>query len=435
MTPKRNIASTAGGAVVSRYIGMALTFLTFSILSHAFGKAGLGGYASAFGLASTLCYLLGFGAPEGVARIVAEAGREGGGDRRKTLVWLGHRFAALTGLGGVAAVLAVTFFLPANLKWMVAWTGLWVVGWGVNISASHCLIAAGVEKLGSFFFYTASASMNFVIVGAAVFIGWKPDAILAASAVGYILLGLIGTVAVWRETRGQKTRAGPKPTDVVDLIKAGSPFSGARLIQSTALWVPVWAAGLFAGVAGAGVTGAVMRLAVAAAAAMAAIRLVLRRVIAEQLVSGHFRRLAMMASVSGTIFAGLTLIGIVLVWFFGDFGLKILFGKDFGGYRGLLCLALVGTTLESQFGIAEDILKNSGEGLRVMAVQGLAIVAALALVLLARGANLYVYVGGYVLYVAIAEAFYVTWLGRSRGIWIRPMLSPRILKIFLRIRH
>lgn len=435
MAPRRNIASTAGGAVVSRYVGMVLTFLTFSILSHTFGKTGLGGYASAFGLASTLCYLLGFGAPEGVARVAAEAGRAGGDDRRKALVWLGHRFAMLTALGGVAVVLLVTAVLPDHLKWSFAWTGLWVIGWGLNISASHCLIAAGVEKLGSFFFYTASASLNFAIVGACVLIGATPTSILAASALGYLMLGLIGTIAVWRVTRGSPRGAASIRLDGFSLIKAGSPFSGARLIQSTALWAPVWAAGLFAGVAAAGVSGAVMRLAVAAAAAMAAIRLVLRRVIAEQLVSGHYRRLAMMASVSGTIFAGLTLVGVVLVWLFGDIGLKILFGKDFSGYRGLLCFALVGTMLESQFGIAEDILKNSGKGLQVMAVQGVAIVAALTLMFLVRGANLYVYVGGYVLYVAIAEAVYVTWLGRTSGIWIRPMLSPRILKIFLRIRH
>ncbi|WP_421736137.1 lipopolysaccharide biosynthesis protein [Caulobacter sp.] len=434
MARKANIASTAGGAVVSRYLGMALTFLTFSILSHMFGKEGLGHYASAFGLASTLCYFLGFGAPEGVARLAAAGGRKDAAHRQR-LVRSAHGLALLSGAGVIAVVVAAALLaLPASLRWNTIWTGVWVVGWGINISASLCLIASGSERAGSFFFYTAGASLNFVLVLLAMALGWGPPAVLAISASSYLALGLIGSVQIWLVLRREPI-APRGESQALALVKAGAPFSGARIIQSAALWIPVWGAGLLSGVAAAGVIGAVMRLAVAAAAAMAAIRLVLRRVIADQLTSGHYRRLAIMASVSGTIFAGLTLVGVVLVWFFGDWGLSLLFGKSFAGNRALLCLALIATAAESQFGIAEDILKNKGAGLKVMAVQAAAIVLAFGPMFVLRFQDMTAYVGAYVGYVAITQAAYVVWLGRARGIWIRPMLSRRVLKTFMRIRH
>ncbi len=415
---------------------MAFTFLTLSLLSHRFGKGGLGSYATSFGISSTLCYLVGLGAPEGVARLAAGfVDGPASPARRARLAVQAHLLSILCSTLAIAVGAALCLAAPSERETII-WTVIWTAGWGLSVSSSHCLIAMGVERLGSFLFYTAGAGVSVAAVSVSLLLGYGLHGALVSAAMSYLSLGLAGTIAVaaWARFSGPLSLR-VSWADVRSLIVAGAPFSTARLVTSAALWVPVWGAGIFMGTAGAGVTSAVMRLALAAGAAMAATRLVLRRVIADQMASGHWRRLSLLGSVSGTIFGGITLLGIAVAWVFGNPILHLLFGADFKGYRDLLCLALVGPVLENQFGVAEDVLKNRGDGLRVIIIQVFGVAVQWASLFLLWHSSIYAFTFVYVLYDFVVQITYVTWLGRTANIWIRPILSIRAFRTFLKLQH
>lgn len=426
---RRSVALTAASSVLSRYLGMALTFATFSMIAHRFGSAGLGHYASALGVASTVCYAAGLGAHE-TPRATATASL-------KEAVGGAFAFSLLTifvGLGLFVGILATPWLTGGAA---LLWTGLWCAAWALNVTSALCLIALGSEKLGALFFYTAGAVCSFSAICVLMLSGVDDaSSAIMTSACAYAAVAVAASAITLSRIAGVRL-AVFRPTLMTSLVTTGAPFAWARIVQTTALWLPVWIAGASMGPADAGVTSAVMRLAVAAMAAMAAIRLVFRRIMPSMLAAGHRKRLGLLASAVGTLTAGATLMGIVGVLLVGSQALGLVFGSGLAPYKWLLAWALVGTLIEAQFGLAEDMLRYAGHARRLILVQTMSVIVlaiALAVVAVAQ-LGIYGLITTYVAYVAFIQTVYAVWLRRSEDIAVAPLLNARALRLSIRLRH
>ncbi len=369
--------------ILFRYSSLILQFLVVVLITRRLGREETGIYFEIFGIINATYFLFGAGFPDGLVRFVAHADATGKRDEIRSLIGrsalMSVAIAVATILIGVAAGLVFEGALITRA--VIATTALWWFCYGATFFASQILVAAGRSSLGAFFFYPAMNIALFVTSVPYLLLAAQPklELTLAAAVGGGILCaGASITCAVlatlsYPVSNNVRAPIGP-------VLRLGLPISVSRLLQSCLYWIPVWAIGLWQGVATAALFATASRLNVAIAAVMAAIRFTIRPTIVRLAAQDDWigigregRRTATVATVTavvatlGTVTLGPSLIAFV-------------FGEPYRESAWILAILMVGTLGECIGGAVDEILKMTGRAGLVLSLLATTVAIETALV-------------------------------------------------------
>jgi hypothetical protein len=402
-------------------------------MAHKLGISGLGEYSISFGVASSFCYLVGLGAPEGLVKLI-ETNKERPFNRIR-LVCLSHLFSIGTAV--FAVIILYIISLLVEISNTLFFTVVWVVAWGCNISASQSLNAIKEERLGVLFFYSLTALTSAIIGIVSVLYGEHDvSVIIQRTAIAFCCLAIVSSFVLYRKICSSENSVNSQQITVWRLICTGMPFSVGRFIQAVILWAPVWLAEVLHSKDAAGISAALIRLGVAFGALMAATRFVFRRWFVQELNKNKVQLLSILLSTLGSLVSFLAVIAAIFILLIGKPILTILFGYDVGEYNWLMALILLGIAIEAQFGVAEDLLRNAHYIHQTLILQTLALGVQLVI-----GYILFSVFGwpaviyGYLIQLILYQSLLAIWLRRYLRIELRPIYSLRAFKLIMKLKH
>lgn len=428
-----NVLITLLQSSAGRYIGMVLTFLTMSLIAHKLSVTDLGMYSISFGLASSFCYLVGIGIPEGLVKVIEK--NYSNNRSRHNLIFNAHLLSILSGVFVIIITLIISF-----LSWLDsnhASTIIWCVAWGCNISAAHSLVALKKERLGAMFFYSLTALCSSSVAIISVLLGTTEiSIIITRTAVAFSLLSMISTCVLFLHIQEKSSIRMISLNDAKKLLTTGLPFTLGRVIQACILWIPVWLSGFYYTKEASGIVAALIRLGVAFGAAMSATRFVLKRWFVQLIQEKKIVLLGDILSSFGTLISAISLSGAVLMLLIGDIVLALMFGSGIGQYYWLMSIILLGISIEALFGASEDLLKNSNGMSKTLKLQlaclAIQITSTIFLMMIFEWPGV---IYGYILQLIVYQYFITKWLRADLAIYIRPNFSMKSLSLLFKTKH
>jgi O-antigen/teichoic acid export membrane protein len=403
-------------ALVGRYGSAIVMFMIFVVLTRRLSNHEFGVFVVAFGIAATMFYFAGFGAPDGAVRVVVEALALN--DISRAAGAVGSLLKAGWVTVAVWLALAVAAFLLRGKNSPVPFVFAWIASWSLLFTVAQGLLALGRERAGSLFFYAAGSwSMVVTVLPYTVLVSVpNSEGAIAAAALGCGGASLIGLAMLRREQRQLEFSGVPRNVLITELCTVGFPFAATRVVTMAFLWSVTWAIAMFQGPAAAGIVGTTMQVAAAIGAPLAAFRFVIRPKLVRLWTLQDMAALKTMSVRVSVYASGGAVVAMLAATLLGQTFLSFFFGSSFSTAGPILLFGLIALLGDAITGVADDIMRVANRANRVLLVQVTLIVMVVpAIFILARTG---------VLPAIAAFACYSFIFGGAMLLWSAKMLQP-----------
>ncbi|WP_425998094.1 lipopolysaccharide biosynthesis protein [Caulobacter sp. DWR1-3-2b1] len=408
-------------AVISRYAALFIQFLLVILIARHLSKDDAGYYFSIFGLIATGFCLSGFGLPDGIMKLCSELIASNNiGSLSKTVEKV-CVFSAVTSVFIASTALTVAVYLGAGIYISIL-SSIWWFNYAMLFLFSQIIIGIGRVSLGTFLFYT---SINIALLTTTIpYIIFSQDislnGIVLANVIGSGLAMLSSFVVLINCRRGFPANGPAEP--ILPILVTGAHLAGARIMQASLAWLPVWGATLFIGPAAGGSLGAASRLLVAVTGVIASLRFSVRPEIVKKFYANDWSGIARISNSIALAALIVTLIAIIGNITLGDTILPFVLGDKYVGISLTLSLMLIGAVGEAMGGPVDEVLKMTGKAKIVSFTLIMALLVESVLIYFTSQFGLNAIAlsqGGVFCAMYLAQVIY---LKRYAGIWISPFI-------------
>lgn len=411
--------------IINRYVATGLQFVITLLVTNLLTLSEAGTYFLVYGAVTVTFVLSGIGMPDGLVKseqaLLANGDIRGASRMRSSVLFYG-----LVSLLPLSAALGLVALTTVDDLHQAAWIALWWFAAGVTYVVAQVLVSSGATALGTTIFY---GGVNWCVFLTLIVAGEVAGAVddlgdvLRWTALGALAAAALSVILLAREVRRGDMPLSAPWTFPWRVLSMGLPIAAGRLVQSAFIWSPVWLCGLLVSAESAALIGLASRLTAAIGAAIASIRFAVRPEIVRAAALGEWRSIEISGSRIAFWMTSLSLAALVGDLVVGERVINHVFGAAYGPSWVFVAIMVVANIAESTAGPADEVLKMTESGVKVLILQAaflaLSVVLELAGGLLGGAAGI---AAGYAAGFTLLYLYLILWLRRRRGIVIAPRL-------------
>ena len=414
--------------IINRYAATLLQFLITFLVAKSLTLEDAGVYFVSFGIVTVSSLTAGWGAPDGAVKLLPAAEATGDHTTVASLSRVATRFSLLSLVPGF-----VILFFVANLvvheRSIALGIAIWWLGASTTIIVGQILISRGATSQGTAVFYGAVNWVVAIMLLAVYAVGGDLSTLSRVvdwTALGAACAGVVSLLLLRRHPAGDYVPELSWGSSTRKLLESGLPIALGRLVQSGFIWSPVWLAGAFYGPEVAGLVGLASRLAAAVGAAIASIRFAIRPQIVRAAALDEWSEISRFSSRIAfwmTFLCLLTIAGNVAL---GTYVIGAFFGNEFSSAAPYVTIMLFATLAESAAGAADEVVRMTERGTRILAIQAVFVTCSTSLQAVAGVlTNAYGLVACYSVGFVALYVYLVLFLQKRRGILLVPRWPRR----------
>lgn len=383
----QKLRSGAVFGLINRVVFGIASILTGVVLARLLDPSGFGVFHLFIQIITVGALIQGFGMHNGVTKLASIAGQQDDGQGLHAVWRSASRLFALTALATLASVL---------LLWPVMESGMFdrSLGWAFAILMAIAIFSRSAEEVSTAYLRAAGRrpwytlllaapreALFLVLTAVGLYAGfqggifdWVAVYVATAAAMALLATGLAFRLSGHaRQTATGSTNTTETTWKSLALLSAPmlAHGAGAVLLKATDVWV----LSIFADTATVGLYGAAVRVTNVVLFVLSVINLALPQLLAAAYASDRrddFRMLARMAATISTVFS-LPLFIIILFW--AEPIVTLLFGAEYAGAAPILIILAAGQTVSACVGFPGMMLQMSGHQIQLSVVTGIAVIA------------------------------------------------------------